>query len=219
MAPTVSSIGTFGSSRAGRADDVAITWHSFELFQEAKSEPFDSFEHILHTFGGNRAQGERLEQHMASLAQEQGQPYAVHHPIANALDAHRVLHLAAERGVADAFAGTRDYGRADMAMTHLVSSSPTSVTLASRSLSTPLPGSGKARRPDTHAAVHLRSDQPYVLGCVVYHSLECLFQRVTFAHSVRNEICIHEDATVGHQTQVSCRRVLRAGSAGAYITP
>jgi predicted DsbA family dithiol-disulfide isomerase len=89
---------------SGHADDVAITWHSFELFREAKSEPFDSFEHVLHKFGGNRAQAERLEQRMASLAQEQGQPYAVHHPIANALDAHRVLHLAAEHGVADAFA-------------------------------------------------------------------------------------------------------------------
>jgi hypothetical protein len=37
---------------------------------------------------------------MAALARAQGQPYAIHHPVASSFDAHRMLHLAAEHGAA-----------------------------------------------------------------------------------------------------------------------
>ena len=89
-------------AESGHAADIAVTYYSFELFPDAPRQPFDSFEHVLHKFGGNRAQAERIEQHMVDLAHAQGQPYEFHHPVANALDAHRGLHLAAAHGVADA---------------------------------------------------------------------------------------------------------------------
>jgi predicted DsbA family dithiol-disulfide isomerase len=40
---------------------------------------------------------------MAALASAQGQPYAIHHPVASSFDAHRMLHLAAEHGAASGF--------------------------------------------------------------------------------------------------------------------
>jgi predicted DsbA family dithiol-disulfide isomerase len=40
---------------------------------------------------------------MAALARAQGQPYAIHHPVASSFDAHRMLHLAAEHGAASEF--------------------------------------------------------------------------------------------------------------------
>ena len=42
---------------------------------------------------------------MAALARAQGQPYAIHHPVASSFDAHRMLHLAAEHGAASEFMG------------------------------------------------------------------------------------------------------------------
>ncbi|HEX4094972.1 MAG TPA: DsbA family protein [Trebonia sp.] len=87
------------------ADAITVTYRSFELFPEAGPEPFDSFEHVLHKFGGDQAQAARLEEHMAALARAQGQPYAIHHPVASSFDAHRMLHLAAEHRAASEFMG------------------------------------------------------------------------------------------------------------------
>jgi predicted DsbA family dithiol-disulfide isomerase len=39
----------------------------------------------------------------AALARVQGQPYAIHHPVASSFDAHRMLHLAAGHGAAGKF--------------------------------------------------------------------------------------------------------------------
>jgi len=91
---------------SGQADAITVTYRSFELFPDAGSEPFDSFEHVLHKFGGNQAQAARLEEQVAALARAQGQPYAIHHPVASSFDAHRMLHLAAEHGVASEFMNT-----------------------------------------------------------------------------------------------------------------
>jgi predicted DsbA family dithiol-disulfide isomerase len=93
-------------AQSGHADAITVTYRSFELFPDARAEPFDSFEHVLHKFGGDQAQAARLEDHMAALAHAQGQPYAIHHPVANAFDAHRMLHLAQEHGVASQFINT-----------------------------------------------------------------------------------------------------------------
>jgi predicted DsbA family dithiol-disulfide isomerase len=90
-------------ARSGHADTISVTYRSFELFPDAGAEPFDSFEHVLHKFGGDQAQAVRVEEHMAALARAQGQPYAIHHPIASAFDAHRMLHLAEEHGVGGEF--------------------------------------------------------------------------------------------------------------------
>jgi predicted DsbA family dithiol-disulfide isomerase len=43
---------------------------------------------------------------MAALARAQGQPYAIHHPVASSFDAHRMLHLAAAHGAASKFMDT-----------------------------------------------------------------------------------------------------------------
>lgn len=88
---------------SGHADAITVTYRSLELFPDAGAEPFDSFEHVLHKFGGDQAQAARLEEHMAALARAQGQPYAIHHPVASSFDAHRMLHLAAEYGAASEF--------------------------------------------------------------------------------------------------------------------
>jgi predicted DsbA family dithiol-disulfide isomerase len=88
---------------SGHADAITVTYRSLELFPDAGPEPFDSFEHVLHKFGGDQAQAARLEEHMAALARAQGQPYAIHHPVASSFDAHRMLHLAAEHGAASGF--------------------------------------------------------------------------------------------------------------------
>jgi uncharacterized protein (DUF1697 family)/predicted DsbA family dithiol-disulfide isomerase len=88
---------------SGHADAITVTHRSLELFPDAGSEPFDSFAHVLHKFGGDQAQAARLEEHMAALARAQGQPYAIHHPVASSFDAHRMLHLAAEHGAAGEF--------------------------------------------------------------------------------------------------------------------
>src|SRR6202453_3898362 len=84
---------------SGHADAITVTYRSLELFPDAGPEPFDSFEHVLHRFG-DQAQATRVEEHMAALARAQGQPYAIHHPVASSFDAHRMLHLAAEQGAA-----------------------------------------------------------------------------------------------------------------------
>jgi predicted DsbA family dithiol-disulfide isomerase len=88
---------------SGHADAITVTYRSFELFPDAGSEPFDSFEHVMHKTGGDQAQAARIEEHMAALARAQGQPYAIHHPAASSFDAHRMLHLAAEHGAASKF--------------------------------------------------------------------------------------------------------------------
>jgi predicted DsbA family dithiol-disulfide isomerase len=88
---------------SGHADAITVTYRSFELFPDAGPDPFDSFEHVLHKFGGDQTQAARLEEHMAALARAQGQPYAIHHPVASSFDAHRTLHLAAEHGAASEF--------------------------------------------------------------------------------------------------------------------
>jgi predicted DsbA family dithiol-disulfide isomerase len=90
---------------SGHADAITVTYRSFELFPDAGAEPFDSFEHVLHKFGGDQAQAARLEEHVAALARAQAQPYAIHHPVASTFDAHRMLHLAEEHGVASEFIG------------------------------------------------------------------------------------------------------------------
>jgi hypothetical protein len=68
---------------SGHADAITVTYRSLKLFPDAAPEPFDSFEHVLHKFGGDQAQAARLEEHMAALARAQGQPYAIHHPVAS----------------------------------------------------------------------------------------------------------------------------------------
>ena len=88
---------------SGHAGAITVTYRSLELFPDAGAEPFDSFEHVLRKFGGDQAQAARLEEHMAALARAQGQPYAIHHPVASSFDAHRMLHLAAEHGAASEF--------------------------------------------------------------------------------------------------------------------
>jgi hypothetical protein len=62
---------------SGHADAITVTYRSLELFPDAGPGPFDSFEHVLHKFGGDQAKAARLEKHMAALARARGQPYAV----------------------------------------------------------------------------------------------------------------------------------------------
>jgi predicted DsbA family dithiol-disulfide isomerase len=90
-------------AKSGLADSIELSFHAFELFPDAPDEPFDSFEHVLHKFGGNAAMATQVENRLLGMAQEQGQPYSIHHPIGPSIDAHRVLKLASEFGVDSEF--------------------------------------------------------------------------------------------------------------------
>src|SRR3984957_19964940 len=91
------------SAASGHADAIVVTSRSLELFPDAGAEPFESFEHVPHKFGGDQAQAARVEEHTATLARSQRQPSAIHRPDASSFDAHRMLHLAAEHGGATEF--------------------------------------------------------------------------------------------------------------------
>jgi predicted DsbA family dithiol-disulfide isomerase len=86
------------------ADDVEITWRSFQLDPSASANPTESVaEHLGRKFGGGETAGRQMVARVAAIAAEEGlsferYPDARH---ANTRDAHRLLHLAlAESGPA-----------------------------------------------------------------------------------------------------------------------
>ena len=86
------------------ADEVEITWRSFQLDPSASANPTESVaEHLGRKFGGGEASGRQMVARVAAIAAEEGlsferYPDARH---ANTRDAHRLLHLAlAESGPA-----------------------------------------------------------------------------------------------------------------------
>lgn len=87
----------------GRADEITVRFRAWELFPDATDQPYDSFDYVVQKFGGDEARARQLEQQMADMAQAQGQPYLLNHPIAKSVTAHRVLKLAAEFEVDGAF--------------------------------------------------------------------------------------------------------------------
>jgi predicted DsbA family dithiol-disulfide isomerase len=85
-------------------DEVSVMWRSFELDPTApRQRETDNTTHIAEKYGRSRDEALAMQQRMADIAAADG--IVMRHDIArggNTFDAHRVLHLAAERGVQDA---------------------------------------------------------------------------------------------------------------------
>jgi predicted DsbA family dithiol-disulfide isomerase len=85
-------------------DDVTVTWRSFELDQQAPDErPGERAAHLAAKYGVPVEQAREMERHMTEVAAGEGLEFRF--DIArsgNTFDAHRVVHLAAERGLQDA---------------------------------------------------------------------------------------------------------------------
>ncbi len=82
-------------------DQVEITWRSFQLDPDMQYVPGQSVhEYLGRRKGGTTADGKRMNDSMAGIAQEVGLKFNFDEAIINnTLDAHRVLHLAKTKGL------------------------------------------------------------------------------------------------------------------------
>jgi predicted DsbA family dithiol-disulfide isomerase len=92
-------------ARFEHRDQVEVSYHSFELDPGAprELEGGDLHDHLAAKYGMTRAEAEAKHRQMTELAAEDG--WEFHFDRArrgNTFDAHRLLHLAAERGVQEA---------------------------------------------------------------------------------------------------------------------
>jgi len=79
-------------------DQVKVIWRSFELDPNAPSDYSGSVNDLLaERYGMTRERAERVNQHVTELAAIEGLEYHLDraHPV-NSLDAHRLIHLAAQ---------------------------------------------------------------------------------------------------------------------------
>jgi predicted DsbA family dithiol-disulfide isomerase len=85
-------------------DEVTVLWRSFELDPGAPRErKVDNATHLAEKYGRSRDEALAMQRRMADIAADDG--IEMRHDIArggNTFDAHRLLHLAADRGVQDA---------------------------------------------------------------------------------------------------------------------
>ncbi len=83
------------------ADEVDVVWRSFELDPSAPATiDVDLIERLASKYGVSRDQAEAMNARVSGIAAEEGLDYRL--DIArpgNTFDAHRLLHLGAERGV------------------------------------------------------------------------------------------------------------------------
>jgi predicted DsbA family dithiol-disulfide isomerase len=85
-------------------DEVTVTWRSFELDPTAPAErPQDGAAHLAEKYGTSREQAEAMQQNMTDTAAGDGLDFHFERlRLGNTFDGHRLLHLAADRGVQDA---------------------------------------------------------------------------------------------------------------------
>ncbi|WP_416969805.1 DsbA family oxidoreductase [Streptomyces sp. 4F14] len=90
--------------RFEHADDVEVHWHSFQLDpSHPKGERTPTFEILARKTGAPPAQLRAMTGQVTELAAAEGLSYDLEHAVSvNTIDAHRVGHLAAERGLGDA---------------------------------------------------------------------------------------------------------------------
>ncbi len=86
------------------ADEVEVTWHSFELDRGAEPAPDVALVDLVAAkYGTTREQAVAQHRSMAAAAAELGLTFNWEQArYGNTFDAHRVVHLAAEQGLADA---------------------------------------------------------------------------------------------------------------------
>lgn len=79
--------------------DVEITWHSFELDPRAPKESVDLAENLGRKYRRTREQAQQMLDQMTQTAAGEGLEFHFEKAqTSNTFDAHRVLHLARERG-------------------------------------------------------------------------------------------------------------------------
>jgi predicted DsbA family dithiol-disulfide isomerase len=91
-------------ARFAHRDDVEVSYHSFELDPGAPHEQEgDLNEHLAAKYGVSRERAEAMHRQMTETAAADGWDFHFERARrGNTFDAHRLLHLAAERGVQDA---------------------------------------------------------------------------------------------------------------------
>jgi predicted DsbA family dithiol-disulfide isomerase len=95
----------FEAALAGfeHADEVEVTWRSFELDPQAPRErEGDRVDHLARKYGTTREQAQAMHDQMAAIAAGEGLEFRF--DIArsgNTFDAHRLTHLAAAHGLQD----------------------------------------------------------------------------------------------------------------------
>ncbi|MFC4912162.1 DsbA family oxidoreductase [Actinomadura gamaensis] len=94
----------FDAALAGfeHRDQVEVVQHSYELAPDlSPAETGPVLEMLMDKYGMSREQAEQAEARVAGLAAAEGLPYTSNRANGNTFDAHRLLHLAAERGLGD----------------------------------------------------------------------------------------------------------------------
>ncbi len=83
-------------------DEVEIEYRSFQLDPTAPVNPTETVaEHLGSKYGGGEAAGRRMIAQVSSVAAEEGMTWRhAESAFVNTLDAHRLLHLAADQGKA-----------------------------------------------------------------------------------------------------------------------
>jgi predicted DsbA family dithiol-disulfide isomerase len=91
-------------ARFAHKDEVEVVWRAFELDPSAPAvQPGDNATRLARKYGRTREQAVAMMQQVAETAARDGLDFdLVNARSGNTFDAHRVLHLAAERGVQDA---------------------------------------------------------------------------------------------------------------------
>lgn len=88
-------------ARFPHADDLEVTWRSFELDPGApRQRDLSTTEHLAAKYGVSHAEAQAMHERMTEVAAGEGLPFRL--DIArsgNTHDAHRLLHLAREHGV------------------------------------------------------------------------------------------------------------------------
>jgi predicted DsbA family dithiol-disulfide isomerase len=86
------------------AGDVTLTWRSFELDPEAPAEhPGNGAALLSQKYGVPLERAHEMEQNVAQIAAGDGLQYDLEQArIGSSFDAHRLVHLAARHGLADA---------------------------------------------------------------------------------------------------------------------
>ena len=85
-------------------DEVEVRWRSFELDPTAPRErEGDLADHLAEKYGMSRENARGMEKQMSDTAAGEGWEFHLEHARnGNTFDAHRLIHLAAERGIQDA---------------------------------------------------------------------------------------------------------------------
>lgn len=81
------------------ADEVEVEFHSFQLDPSAPREPAPMLEALAAKYGMTDEQARAADAGVAANAEREGLPFTGDRPHANTFDAHRLLHLAKDRGV------------------------------------------------------------------------------------------------------------------------